>query len=199
MSTATKPAIADKRTVILDTMLSLITTNGFHATPMSLLAQQAGVSAGIIYHYFDGKETLINELYVVVKQRMGNALLATDNPQAGYQFRFFHFWQNLYTYFIENPKDFYFLEQYANSPYILQQTKENNQQAYLPVILFLEEGRQQGLLKNLPVELITALTYGAVVATAKLHLSGDLSITPMYLQAAVQASWDSVKAEYNNF
>ena len=54
--------VKDKRRAILDATLRLVSKNGFHGTAMSKLAREAGVSAGIIYHYFEGKDHLIDEL-----------------------------------------------------------------------------------------------------------------------------------------
>ena len=58
-----KVQVSDKRAAILQTTLDLISDRGFHNTPMSLIAKEAGVSAGTIYHYFAGKDELIFELY----------------------------------------------------------------------------------------------------------------------------------------
>ena len=44
-----------------------ICERGFHDSPMSLIAKDADVSVGIIYHYFDNKEDLIASLYVNLK------------------------------------------------------------------------------------------------------------------------------------
>jgi len=54
---------SDKRGAILDAALHLIAERGFHNTPVSKIAEVSGVSAGIIYHYFDSKDELIQELY----------------------------------------------------------------------------------------------------------------------------------------
>jgi hypothetical protein len=35
----------DKKQAVLDAMLALVVSNGFHGTPMSLVAKQAGVAA----------------------------------------------------------------------------------------------------------------------------------------------------------
>jgi AcrR family transcriptional regulator len=69
---------SDKETAILEATLDLIAERGFHNTPMSQIAKQSGVSAGIIYHYFDNKEALIYELYRDIKKRYMEGLL----PQA---------------------------------------------------------------------------------------------------------------------
>jgi AcrR family transcriptional regulator len=44
--------VEDKRRAILAATLRLISKNGFHGTAMSRVAQEAGVSTGIISHYF---------------------------------------------------------------------------------------------------------------------------------------------------
>ena len=184
----------DKRTAILQATLALITENGFHATPIAMVAKEANVGAGTIYRYFESKEVLINELYAELKEHMGQAMMQQHNPAGTIKDKFYRYWLNLYHYFISNPQEFQFLEQYATSPYITQVTKEENQRHYLPVIEFLQEGMQQQVLRPMPIELMTALVYNAVTATVKLHLSAELSITDEVLQLALQSSWDGVKA-----
>ena len=65
----------DKREAILQAMLELVAERGFHDAPMSLVAQRAGTSAGIIYHYFPSKDELIRALYLHVKAKMGRFLI----------------------------------------------------------------------------------------------------------------------------
>ncbi|MCD6201977.1 MAG: TetR/AcrR family transcriptional regulator [Bacteroidales bacterium] len=52
----------EKRQVILDTALTLFAQGGYHETPISLIAKEAGVSKGLIYNYFESKESLLNEI-----------------------------------------------------------------------------------------------------------------------------------------
>ncbi len=183
----------DKKAAILNATLDLITTNGIHATPMSEVAKQAGVAAGTIYHYFESKNELINELYGTLKQQMGSALMRNTDSVTSIKDRFFRFWINLYEFFVQNPREFDFLENYAQSPVVNESVKKENEIHYQPVIVFLAEGIQKGVLRDMPVELMTALVYGNVVATAKLHLYGGFSMQPSYLQQAMQASWDGIR------
>ena len=62
--------ISDKRKSILDSTLELIRQNGFQGTPISLIAKNAGVAAGTIYHYFENKEAIIIELHDVIRKEM---------------------------------------------------------------------------------------------------------------------------------
>jgi AcrR family transcriptional regulator len=67
--------VEDKRQAILDATLRLISKNGFHGTAMSKVAQEARVSTGIIYHYFDNKDELIDELYKAIKRKSARQCL----------------------------------------------------------------------------------------------------------------------------
>lgn len=183
----------DKRTAILKATMELITEHGFHATPMSMIAKQAGVAAGTIYNYFPSKEVLINQLYAELKQKMGTALLQDNEEDKNLRDRFFRFYRNLFQYFTQNPEEFMFLEQYANSPFITQMANDENTHFYKPVLDFLSGGIELGILRSMEKELMTALVYGHVVAVAKLHLAGKLPITEHQLSQAVQSCWDSVK------
>jgi AcrR family transcriptional regulator len=62
--------IEDKRQAILDATLKLISKNGFHGTAMSKVAKEAGVSTGIIYHYFDSKDDLMDKLYGCIQNEL---------------------------------------------------------------------------------------------------------------------------------
>lgn len=86
----------NKRQVILDTTLCLIVKNGLEATPMSLIGKEAGVGMGTIYHYFPGKEDLVNVLYHELKVRTNRAMLMSYSPDAPVRERFFRIWRNLF-------------------------------------------------------------------------------------------------------
>lgn len=49
----------EKRQQILDAALKLFADSGFHATSISNIAKEAGVSKGLMYNYFESKETLL--------------------------------------------------------------------------------------------------------------------------------------------
>ena len=67
--------MTDKQTAILDATLELVSEKGFHGTPTSAIAQEAGVGVGTIYRYFENKEDLIDELYKRLKLQLAKAVL----------------------------------------------------------------------------------------------------------------------------
>ena len=55
---------ADKRRLILDAAVRVFARQGFHATRVSDIADEAGVAYGLVYHYFSSKDEVLNELFV---------------------------------------------------------------------------------------------------------------------------------------
>ncbi|MGZ5330595.1 MAG: TetR/AcrR family transcriptional regulator [Solirubrobacterales bacterium] len=53
----------EKRRAILDAAIRVFARQGFHAARVSDIAREAGVAYGLVYHYFDSKEQMLNELF----------------------------------------------------------------------------------------------------------------------------------------
>lgn len=180
-----------KREAILDTSLKLITELGFHATPMSLISKESKVGTGTIYHYFESKEELIDTLYTRVKERMGEAMDNSKGPHIKDQF--WGLWLSLFSHFINNPEEFQFIEQYANSPLIRKEIREVNKKYYQPALDLLDKGVEMGVLRNMDIDLMLALVYGNLAATVKLYLDDQFDLSEGMIQQAIQSAWDGVK------
>lgn len=61
---ASKAPAVDKRRQILDAAVRVFAHQGFHATRVSDIADEAGVAYGLVYHYFRSKDAVLNELFV---------------------------------------------------------------------------------------------------------------------------------------
>ncbi len=64
MSTARAQASADKRRLILDAAVRVFARQGFHACRVSDIADEAGVAYGLVYHYFDSKDEVLDTLFL---------------------------------------------------------------------------------------------------------------------------------------
>jgi TetR/AcrR family transcriptional regulator, fatty acid metabolism regulator protein len=53
----------DKRRQILDAAIRVFARQGFHSCRVSDIADEAGVAYGLVYHYFDSKDQVLNELF----------------------------------------------------------------------------------------------------------------------------------------
>jgi AcrR family transcriptional regulator len=54
----------DKRRQILDAAIRVFARQGFHATRVADIADEAGVAYGLVYHYFKSKDEVLDELFV---------------------------------------------------------------------------------------------------------------------------------------
>ncbi len=184
----------DKRAAILQATLTLISEHGFHGTPMSKIAEEAGVGAGTIYRYFENKETLINELFLEIKRDFSIAMLAGLSAGDSTEQVFRKTWLNAFQYCVENPAEMAFLEQYHNSPFLTPETEAATSQYLAPIVDAFQSAIEAGEIKNIPFEMLTIFAYDVTVAHAKRHLSGALVMDEANLELAVQACWDAIKA-----
>lgn len=56
------PKLDNKKQLILETALKLFASNGYNATPISMIAKEAGVSQGLMYNFYSSKAELLREM-----------------------------------------------------------------------------------------------------------------------------------------
>jgi TetR/AcrR family fatty acid metabolism transcriptional regulator len=72
---------ADKRRMILDAAIRVFARQGFHHCRVSDVADEAGVAYGLVYHYFDSKEEILNTLFSERWQIMLDAISEIDRSE----------------------------------------------------------------------------------------------------------------------
>src|SRR5262245_59785382 len=70
-----RPVVDDKRRRVLDAALRMFATRGYPGPAVPEVAEAAGVGTGTLYHYFEHKQQLVNEVYRDAKLRLRGALL----------------------------------------------------------------------------------------------------------------------------
>jgi TetR/AcrR family transcriptional regulator, fatty acid metabolism regulator protein len=76
MATA-RPAV-DKRRLILDAAVRVFARQGFHTCRVSDIADEAGVAYGLVYHYFQSKDEVLDTLFLERWNVMLEAIRETD-------------------------------------------------------------------------------------------------------------------------
>ena len=78
-------AVEDKRRQLLDAAVRVFARKGFHASRVGDIAEEAGVAHGLLYHYFESKdqvlEAVFHENWSVLLARIAN-VEETDEPAA---------------------------------------------------------------------------------------------------------------------
>src|SRR5207247_2414296 len=80
MARRTENAV-DKRRLILDAAITVFARQGFHHCRVSDVADEAGVAYGLVYHYFDSKEQILDTLFTQRWQIMLDAIVEIDQEQ----------------------------------------------------------------------------------------------------------------------
>ena len=142
-----KKSIIDKRDQILKASLNLFTERGFHNTPTSLIAKEAGVATGTLFHHFKNKEELINSLYLDLKMNKMKMLSEYINPADTIEVKIKSAWINGVKWGIMHPKEYQFVMQFSNSPFITNLTREQAMGQYESIIGLFEQAIKDGIIK----------------------------------------------------
>jgi TetR/AcrR family fatty acid metabolism transcriptional regulator len=81
MAQSARAGGVDKRRQILDAAITVFANRGFHHCRVSDVAEEAGVAYGLVYHYFDSKEEILNTLFLERWQLMLDAIVSIDERQ----------------------------------------------------------------------------------------------------------------------
>ena len=186
----------EKRDEIVRAALELIAEHGFHGAPMAMIADRAGVGAGTIYRYFENKDVLITELYRDLEGRIYPIIMEGYAEVKPFRERFLHLGTALLRYFIENPLDFRYLEQFHNSPYGVAVRRDRilGEREGCDVYRELfEEGIAQQVLKDVPLTILFALAFGPLLSVARDHILSFITLDDALISRTIEACWDAVR------
>jgi AcrR family transcriptional regulator len=182
--------ISEKKQVIFESTLELIKEHGFHKAPMSLIAKNAGVAAGTIYHYFDSKEQLICELYNYCREQLKGVISDALAERGALKEKFVKMWISLYQFYVQQPNVLIFFEQFVNSPYNADRHPSHFRGE---LYTFFADGIKAGKLKPIKPEILLVMVMGTISSTAKLHLFGKIPVTRGDLDRVVEIIWIGIK------
>lgn len=190
-------ATTDKRADIVRAALELIAEHGFHGAPMAMVAARAGVGAGTIYRYFENKDVLIREIYACLEGNIWAAIREEYPERGSIQARYLHIGQQLIRYFLASPLEFRFIEQFHNSPYGVDCRREKvlgEKDKDLATQLF-EDGQQQQTIKDLPLLILFALSFGPLVDACRDHILQFIELDDALINRLVEANWDAIRRQ----
>jgi AcrR family transcriptional regulator len=188
----------DKREEIVRAALELIAEHGFHGAPMAMIAARANVGAGTIYRYFENKDVMIAELFRELEERSYPLIKEGYDPGKTCRERFIHLNTAKINYFIKNPLDYRFIEQFFNSPYGVAHRRdklmETHEEEGCHVFKQLfEDGISQQIMKELPIVVLFNLAFGPILGVVRDHILGFIVLDDALIARTVEACWDAVK------
>jgi AcrR family transcriptional regulator len=181
-----------KQDAICKAAIALIQSDGFEATSISKIAAEAGVSPATIYIYFANKEDLLNKVYLKVKREMSSAMMEGLDEVQSVDEGFRTVWFNFYRYAMENPVEFAFSEQFANSPLVNRLSRDEDEGDYGPLIELFERGKREGVFKDIPLAVFSAFAFFPVIGLIRNRQGENLVFGKELLESVYQIAWDAV-------
>jgi TetR/AcrR family fatty acid metabolism transcriptional regulator len=165
MATPARSGAVDKRRLILDSAIHVFADQGFHHCRVSDVADEAGVAYGLVYHYFDSKEEILNTLFSERWQLMLDAITEIDSQSVPARDKL---------YMVAS----FIIDSYRHEPQlmkviIVEVTRAANsfgrehldkiREAYSMIAVIVDSARQDGSFKaDISAEFAAMCFYGAI-------------------------------------
>lgn len=187
--------LQDKRRCILESALELINDYGFHGSPISKVAKNAGVAAGSIYTYFQSKEDLILGVYDYVTESIKNYVSEKDDVSLGFENRFFNYWKNYTEFYEHHPAKHGFYDQFLNSPYYIEKTQEMPNVWHEWSNSFFQSGIDEGAIKNINPTILAILVNSNIrsIVSIKNNFKQKLASNNVNLEEISLLIWKGIK------
>lgn len=189
-----KPKDDDKQQAIASATFALVAQVGLSGLTMAAIAREAGIATGTLYVYHKSKEDLLNALYEQVKGALARLITEEATAVMPFRARFQRNWLLLLRHRQAHYAETVFMEQYYNSPWFSEASRQFSARFTGDCLGFFDEARAQQIVKDVPTMLLAASFFGSVRETANLLRSGDLQDTEAALAQAFSIFWDGIKA-----
>lgn len=185
----------DKKQVLINTALNLFVQNGFHATPTSKIAKDAGIANGTLFYFFPTKEELIKAVYLDVKTKMSKYMFDSITPNENLYVTLELYYKAILIWAQKNKIEFHYIEQFKTSPYIHQLTELELENNVKPFLDLLEKGITDKQIKKLDVEIIYTLISGHIFSVNQYLLSKKLSKPKQekVIQETFELLWEMIR------
>jgi AcrR family transcriptional regulator len=188
-----------KRSAVIQAALDLVAEHGFHGTPMAAVAERADVAAGTIYRYFENKDALILETFRLLRDILQKVVMERYPEGGTVRERYLHVGATLMRHLVASPRELRFIEQFQNSPYGAHHRREVvlGKEDGNPVLSLFEEGKRDGIIKDLPLPALFALAFGPLIQICRDAAFGFLDLDDRLIADSVEACWDALRRREN--
>lgn len=186
-----------KADLILDSALDLFESRGFGATPVPLVAEQAGVATGTIYRYFPGKTGVVNALYRRWKSALASALLDGLDTTAGTAVAgtspaevFAAIWRRLCGFVLDNQAGFAFLENHHHQPYLDAASRQVAHHLDTAMWAVVAEWQRTGAVRAGDPALLVAQVYGGLTGVVRSLRERGIDLPADLADQTLEGAWN---------
>ena len=183
----------DKRNALIKATIELVNNNGFHATPMSKIANMANVSPATIYLYFENKQDLVNKTYIEVKAKYTNYAFKTYDENMSVEAGFELIWKRIADFKLNDCENAMFLAQCDNTPMIDEPSRQEGIKHLQPLLDLWARGKKEGIIKPISDYLLYAYSINPLSFLMISQKRGAFQLDKLLLEEAYQSAWSSIK------
>lgn len=190
----TQSNISDKRKELLSAALKLFVENGFHGTPTSSIAKEAGVAHGTLFHYFKTKDELVVALYIRIKQEMGTCSIPFLEKDIGLKEKVTGIFTASIEWGLKHRNEFQFIEQFHHSPFLKMVPSAEIQEQGKPALDLLKKGIKEKMLKPMDVDFMITIVMSQLFGLYKYLIQTNLSRKKQQalIEETVHLLWDMI-------
>lgn len=192
MTSTHNTKLGERQQQILEATLELVATEGLLKTSISKISKRAKCSAGIVYHYFESKDEIMETLFTGILSEMMAYILDDAVLNRPILERYKALWLRQYHFYFNNPAKTVFIEQFKNSSYYTAEQEQETQRMMSGLISMGQNDIDLGLVVSLPLDVIYTMTFSVALNLAKSHIQANLSLDEDTLDAIAERVCGSV-------
>lgn len=184
-----------KREDILQATLDLVVEEGLASFSFSKLFVRARVGSGTVYHYFEGKDALLEALYIDVAVRLDRGVFAQWSPDLPLRAQFEAIFRGFARFAMAHPKEVAFIETCSRTPAIPRELRERVTPAQEVGMRLMERCQAEGLLRPMSPHLALAIASGMVASVVGAAGSGKYTFGDAELDILIESSWRALATD----
>lgn len=184
-----------KQKCVVNAARKLLAVEGLHGLSIKLLVKESGVAAGTLYLHFKDKEDIVRQVHASILHEVAQAISLNHDSARPLFAQYQNLWRNLWTYFQRHPNTLMVKAQFDHLPQgAMKQDLEEAKIAFQVITQLFDIGKSSGQLKNMPDEILRALSFETCATLARHQLLGLIDVTNEMLEACILASWQAISA-----
>lgn len=177
----------DKKKQIYRVSIKLFNKYGLDKTPTSRISKEAGVQ---LFCFFNSKNELINYVYLASKESLLNSIKLEINEEKSFKDKVKKMFINYICWGIGNIDEFMFIQQFSNSPYILN---TNRQDGISLLKELFDEGVKKEIIKNADINYLFWIITSLLNANVQYLIANQyLKEDKEFLDRCFEFLWDSI-------
>lgn len=191
-----------KKMAIIEATITTLAEEGFEKTTTARIAKSAGVGEGTIYRHFRNKDDLIGTTALYTASLVFGPARQNFDQEASVHAQFIQFCRDFLSTGLGLPLHHAFMEQYLNSPIGIEYRKKtldavlanpNSKPIFYPMNWILMKGKEQKIVKDLPLQMLVALSMGPMLFILKHQSQGFMEFDEELIIHAAKSCWDGIR------